>query len=525
MPQYAMVVDAGTGSCRAVIFDRGGNQVSIAQHEWAHLPLRGVPGSQVFETRRNWELVSHCIREAMFSKSINPSQVKVVSASSMREGMVLYDGSGREIWACPNVDSRAGDEASQLIEDGLAEKLFFEGGDWVSITAPPRFLWIRKNRPDVFRRIAHMGMISDWLLYRLSGRYVTDPSIGSSSAMFDLKKRRWSPRAAEITGLCTDVFPEVVEAGSVAGEVTKRASEETGLQQGTPVVTGGGDTQLGLLGIGVTEPNRVTVVGGSFWQTTVLMSSARIDRRMRLRTLCHVVPDRWMMEGIGFYCGLTMRWFRDAFCQGEKEEAKRHNRDPYDVMERLALTVPVGSNGVMGVFSNLMNSKRWVHASPSFMQFDISDPRRSGKKECIRAIEESAAYVTLGHLRIIESMTRHHPEEVMMTGGASKGKLWTKVVADVLGVRVNVPVVKESTALGCAICAGTGAGWYPNLQEASRRLARVERTIEPSAANHAEYERLYENWCKVYGRALAMVDEGLVRPLWRAVGTGSVTSS
>jgi autoinducer-2 kinase len=519
MPQYVMAVDAGTGSCRAVIFDREGHQVSITQKEWVHKSLPGVPGSQVFDTKRNWALISRCIREAMFAKSISPSQVKAVSASSMREGMVLYDSAGREVWACPNVDSRAAREAAWMIKEGLAEKIFFEGGDWVSITAPPRLLWIKKNRPELFRSIAHLGMISDWILFRLSGLYVTDPSIGSSSAMFSLKRREWSPKAAELCGLRLDVLPEVVESGNAVGEVTRSAASQTGLAAGTPVVTGGGDTQLGLLGIGVTDPNRVTIVGGSFWQTTVLMRSARIDRKIRLRTLCHVVPGQWMMEGIGFYCGLTMRWFRDAFCQSEKEEARRHGRDAYAVMEDLAASVPPGSNGVMGIFSNLMNSKRWVHASPSLMQFDISNPDRSGKKECVRAIEESAAYVALGHLKIIESITRHHPDEVMLTGGASKGRLWPQVVADVLGVNVSVPVVKESTALGCAIAAGTGAGWYADMQEAAGRLARVEKKLEPSRKNHADYERLYANWVEVYDRALGMVDEGLVRPLWRAVGT------
>jgi autoinducer 2 (AI-2) kinase len=519
MPQYVMAVDAGTGSCRAVLFDRDGHQVSIAQQEWVHPSLPDVPGSQVFDTKRNWALISHCIREVMFAKSISPSQVKAVSASSMREGMVLYDAAGRETWACPNVDSRAATEAAWMIKQGLAEKIFFEGGDWVSITAPPRLLWIKKNRPDIFRGIAHLGMISDWILYRLSGRHVTDPSIGSSSAMFNLKRREWSPEVAELCGLRPEVFPEVVESGNAIGEVTERAASDTGLAAGTPVVTGGADTQLGLLGIGVTEPGRVTVVGGSFWQTTVLMKSARIDRKIRLRTLCHVVPGQWMMEGIGFYCGLTMRWFRDAFCQSEKEEARRHHSDAYLVMEELAHSVPPGSNGVMGVFSNLMNSKRWVHASPSFMQFDVTSPDRSGKKECIRAIEESAAYVALGHLRIIESITRQQPEQVMLTGGASKGKLWPQIVADVLGVKVNVPVVKESTALGCAIAAGTGAGWYAGMQEAAGTLAKVERSIEPSPTNHAEYERLYANWLEVYERALGMVEDGLVRPLWRAVGT------
>jgi autoinducer 2 (AI-2) kinase len=519
MPQYVMAVDAGTGSCRAVVFDRDGNQASIAQREWTHPSLPSVPGSQVFETKKNWALISICIREAMIAKSIEPSQIKAVSASSMREGMVLYDKTGRELWACPNVDSRASTEAASMIDDGSAEKLFFRGGDWVSITAPPRFLWIKNHRPDIFRRVAHIGMISDWILFKLSGRYVTDPSVGSSSAMFDLKKRDWSPQSAELCGLLQDVLPEVVESGRTIGEITKSAESETGLRAGTPVVTGGGDTQLGLTGIGVTEPGRVTVVGGSFWQTTVLMDQARIDKKIRLRTLCHVIPGQWMMEGIGFYCGLTMRWFRDAFCQSEKEEAKRDDTDPYAVMERLAAQVPPGSEGVMGIFSNLMNSRRWVHASPSLLQFDIRNPGRSGKKECIRAIEESAAYVALGHLKIIESITRRHPSEVMMTGGASKGKLWPQIIADVLGVDVIVPVVKESTALGCAIAAGTGMGWYGDIQDAAGRVAKIEKRLEPSSERHREYQRLYASWLEVYDRALAMSEDGLLRPLWRAVGT------
>ena len=519
MPQYVMAVDAGTGSCRAVIFDKDGHQVSISQQEWVHLPLPDVPGSQVFDTKKNWPLIARCVKESMSKASIPPSQVKAISASSMREGMVLYDDRGKEVWACPNVDSRAANEASWMIEHGIAEKIFFEGGDWVSITAPPRLLWIKKHAPEVFRSVAHMGMISDWILFRLSGKYVTDPSIGSSSAMFDLRRRDWSPKVAELCGLSVDVLPEVVESGNVMGEVTREAAESTGLAVGTPVVTGGGDTQLGLLGIGVTDPGRVTVVGGSFWQTTVLMDRANIDRKIRLRTLCHVVPGQWMMEGIGFYCGLTMRWFRDAFCQSEKAEAKRLGTDAYVLMEEMATSVPPGSNGVMGVFSNLMNSRRWVHASPSLMQFDIGNPDQSGKKECVRAIEESAAYVALGHLKIIESITKKHPQEIMMTGGASKGKLWPQIIADVLGVEVSVPVVKESTALGCAIAAGVGAGWNSDMQEAAGRLAKVDKRLEPSPESHTAYERLYSNWLEVYDRALGMVDEGLVRPLWRAVGT------
>ena len=221
-----MAIDAGTGSCRASVFDREGRQASIAQHEWSHRPLPGAPGSQVFETGRNWKLISHCVRDALFAGSIEPSQIKAVSASSMREGMVLYDARGKEVWACPNVDSRAAEEARLMVEDGSAEKIFAESGDWVSITAPPRFLWIKKNRPDIFRKIAHVGMLSDWILYRLSGRFVTDPSVGSSSAMFDLKRRRWSRVIPELCGLRAEIFPEVVESGNEIGLVLRAAGQD-----------------------------------------------------------------------------------------------------------------------------------------------------------------------------------------------------------------------------------------------------------------------------------------------------------
>ena len=128
------------------------------------------------------------------------------------------------------------------------------------------------------------------------------------------------------------------------GEVTSTAAAETGLRPGPPVVVGGADTQLGLLGIGVTEPGRITVVGGTFWQTTVATDPPADRSRGPASHPVPCVPGQWMTEGIGFYCGIVMRWFRDAFCEPELLEAER-GADAYDVMERKAATVPAGSNG------------------------------------------------------------------------------------------------------------------------------------------------------------------------------------
>ena len=515
---HLLAIDLGTGSCRAVIFADDGTQVGIGQREWSHPTLPDAPGSQVFETARNWRLIGECTREALARSGLGARDIAAVSATSMREGMVLYDREGSEIWACPNVDSRAGDQAAALVSDGRAREIFERGGDWVAITSPARFLWIREHQPETFEATAHLGMLSDWVLYRLTGRFVTDPSSGSSSNLFDLRSRGWSPESLAIVGLSPSIVPEVLEPGSVVGGLSARAADETGLAAGTPVVVGGADTQLGLVGIGVVKPDRLTLVGGSFWQLTIVTDTPIIDPEARVRTLCHAVPGQWMTEGIGFYCGIAMRWLRDAFCELEVAEAERRGVDAYVVMEEAAAEVPTGSNGVVAIFSNVMDAKRWVQASPSFLGFDVDRPTGSNRRSCIRAIEEQAAYVTRGHLRILEELSGRTFDEIVFTGGAAKGNLWPQIVADVLGVAVRVPVVKESTALGAAMYAGLGAGLYANLDEVAGRLARFERTVEPEPGARQAYDAHFAQWAELYPRILGLSEAGLLKPMWWPAG-------
>jgi autoinducer 2 (AI-2) kinase len=517
-PANLLTVDAGTGSCRAVLFNRDGRQVAVAQREWSHPPVAGQPGSQQFDTAANWTLISSCIGEVLSGTGTDPRDIAAVSATSMREGIVLYDDEGAELWACPNADSRAVKESEALIASGAAQRIYDLAGDWISITAPPRLLWLRANEPSIVERTAHLTMISDWVLHRLSGCFTTDPSAGASSGMFDLARREWSDDIIGMCGFPRDVFPTVVEPGTVIGEVTDTAASETGLVAGTHVVVGGADTQLALVGLGRTAPGSLSVVGGTFWQHAVTVDRPLIDPSGRLRTLCHTVPGQWMVEGIGFLCGLTMRWFRDAFCRAEVEEARRRGVDPYVVMEEIAATVPPGSNGVLGIFSNVMNARRWVHASPSFLQFDITQPRSSGVKECVRAIEEAAAYVARAHIAIIEELVGTEIHELLFTGGACAGMLWPQILADVTGKRVHVSATKESSALGCALYAGIGAGWFATLDDALALTGDIERTCESDPGAKSVYDELFTTWRDTYRRSLELVDDGVLRPLWRPAG-------
>ena len=126
--------------------------------------------------------------------------------------------------------------------------------------------------------------------------------------------------------------------------------------------------------------------------------------------------------------------------------------------------------------------------------------------------------ITRGHLELVREATGNMPGEIVFAGGASKSPLWCQILADVLGLPVKVPVVKEATALGAAILAGYGVGLYDSIPAAARSLVQWDKTYTPNMENHAVYEALYAPWREVYAAQLALCDRKLTRNLWIAPG-------
>ncbi len=521
MTEYLMTIDVGTGSGRALIFDGDANVIAAAGREWTLPSIPEFPGSAVFETDRVWSLIRECIAEALERSGLTADRIAAVSASSLREGMVLYDQHGEEIWACPNIDARAREEADELVASGMADRIYEAGGDWLGIISPPRFRWIARHRPDVFERVAHMSMISDWVLFRLSGELATDPSCGSSSGLFDLKNGNWARSLIAELGLPAEIFPRVVAPGTVLGAVTSTASGETGLPQGVAVIAGGADTQLAVLGGGGTGAGHLAVVGGTFWQTTWLSDAPVIDPQRRLRTLCHVQPDLWMTEGIGFLNGLAMRWVRDTVCDAASRQAETDGREPYTAMEALAEQVPAGADGVVALVSDVMNARSWVQAPTSFIGLDVTRPDHEGdrgKGLMVRAVQESAAFTALAHYRILQSLSGRSADGMVFCGGASKGRLWPQIMADVFDLPVRVPVVTETTSLGAACCALVGMGHYDSLADAAQALVKWDRTVEPDAGHVERYQDASRRALDLQRGLIEWVHAGRLPEMWRCAG-------
>ncbi|SHH95643.1 autoinducer-2 kinase [Ferrimonas marina] len=520
MSQYLMTIDAGTGSVRAVVFDLQGRELGIGQQEWTHRSESGVPHSMSFDCAADWQLVAQCVRQAIAVAGIQPEQLAAITASSMREGIVLYDQQGKELWAVANVDARADTQVRELKEmfPGIEAQFYQRSGQTFALGALPRLLWVKENRPELYEKADKISMISDWVLARLSGEIATEPSNGGTTGIFDLARRQWCPEMAADVGLSHCLFPPVLEPGQVVGQVTPEAAAACGLAVGTPVVMGGGDVQLGAAGLGVVEVGQGAVLGGTFWQQVVnIPADTPPPADMGIRVNPHVIPGLSQAEGITFFSGLTMRWFRDTFCHEEVVAAEAAGRDPYDLLEEMASKVPVGSHGIMPIFSDAMHYDRWYHASPSFLNLSI-EPGICTKGSMFRSLEENACIVSAVNLEAIAAFSGHDSDTLVFAGGASKGWLWPQILADVTGKRVRIPKVCEATALGGAMAAAVGLGHFSNIAEAAGQWVRWDRTLEPDAEAHRAYDEVKARWQELYPKQLALVDEGLTQSMWKAPG-------
>ncbi len=518
--QYLLALDAGTGSIRAVLFDTKGNQIALAQEEWTHLEEQGVPNSMQFDYKANWQLVVGCIQKVLKDSAVNPEDILALSATSMREGIVLYDAQGEELWAVANVDARADTEVKELKEKfvNIEERFYAQSGQTFALGALARLLWVQKNRPQIYEKVAKISMIGDWILAKLSRVIASDPSNAGTTGIFSLSKRNWVNTMAGDVGLKEDIFPPIFEVGSVIGSVTKEASALTGLSQGTKVVMGGGDVQLGSAGLGVVKEGQVAILGGSFWQQIVnIPQDTKVPTDMNIRVNPHVIRGLSQAEGITFFSGLVMRWFRDAFCEIEKLQAQEKKCDVYAILEEHAAKVPAGSYGILPIFSDSMKYSKWYHAAPSFLNLSL-DVQKCNRFSMFRSLEENAAIVSSINLENIQKFSGVAFREIVFAGGASKGALWSQILADVTGSRVKIPKVTEATALGGAMAAAVGCGLYETLESAAQDWVVWEKTYRPNLENKAIYDGLKEKWKSAYEAQLKLVDATITTSMWKAPG-------
>ena len=496
---YFLVIDAGTGGGRCLIFDDVGNLITMAYEEWTFSTPPEIPMGKEFNPGEFWKIICNVSKKALQKAELKPDQINGISATSFREGFVLMDEAGKELYAVPAMDLRALSEGMSM-KTSYGQKLYQITGHLPPFMfASARLKWFKEKKPEIYKRIHRILMMDEWILYKFSGEAYGEPTGVCETELFDIHKSTWSKEIIDLLGLRDDIYPKIVTTGTKIGEVTGQAAAETSLIQGIPVVMGGADSQCALLGMGLTEEGQMGIMAGTTTPLQMIVSRPIIDEKMRIWTNNHLIPDKWILESSAGDSGKIYRWIRDNLADYERELANQKGKNAFDLLNALAEEVKPGSEGILAFLGPMIINFNAV-GPLGYGGFLIPMPLfmgNYGKKQFVRAFLENMAFAIKGNCAQLEEISGITLSETNICGGLANSEVFVQIVADTLGIPVKTYQTIEATGLGAAMAAAIGTNIYPNLSEAIAKMVHLQRTVQPGS-NQKIYRKTYKKWIKIY---------------------------
>lgn len=487
MGNYILAHDLGTSGNKASLYREDGTLTESVVVEYP--TFYPFPGAVEQDPRDWWKAVCNSTKQLLSKSGISGRDVAVVSFSAQMMGCLLIGQDGMPlrnmlIWA----DNRAVREEEQMLLKIGAKKGYEITGHRISASySAAKLLWIRDNEPEIYKNSFKMLHVKDYIIYRLTGKIVTDYSDASGTNLFDIRGKKWSSELLSAFDIPEELLPELHPSTDVAGFITQEAALATNLLQGTPVVIGGGDGSCACVGAGVvSEGNAYNVLGSSSWISSAEKEPV-FDDEMRTFNWVHLDPALYTPCGTMQAAGYSYSWYRNTLCEEEKEKAKLLGVSAYDLINEEAKKSVPGSGGLIYLPYLLgERSPRWnPDARGAFLGLSVT----STKGDMSRALLEGVGY----NLKVIlDILQKQRPiEELMMIGGGAKSRLWLQILADIWQKRLLVPKhLEEATSMGAAVCAGVGVGIFNDFRIV-RKLNPTEQVIEPNPDHQAVYEKLY----------------------------------
>lgn len=488
-------VDLGTTGCRTLIFDRFGKEVSKAYIEYEiRIP---EPGWAEQDPDTWWQAALHTLRQAVGQAALRPADVVAIGVTGQQPSPVFLDRDGSSlapslIWMDRRTTAECGEIAAALGEQRVYE---VTGLRVDSNFTAPKILWVRKHLPEAYRRTHKVLPAKDFLLQRLTGQFVSDAATSGASLLFDIRKLQWWEEALRALDIPMDLMPAVRSSTDLAGGLRNDVAAEVGLLPGTPVYVCAGDATTEAVGCRVVVPGEACAIIGTSCDVITCTKTPLADEKRRFGSYPHAVAGYYVAMAGANSGGVSLRWFRDEFCDAEVESARRLGLSPYALMDLEAARSRPGAGGI--TFLPYLMGERSPIYDPLARGVFFGVSLRHTKDDFIRAIMEGVACSIRHRVGIVEGQGVEIPA-LYLAGGGAGSALWRQLVADVTGKPTQVLQVSESTCVAAAILAGVGSGVYSSIESACTQLLPVAGRCEPQPGVQAVYDDVFNVYVKLY---------------------------
>lgn len=483
--EYLLGVDLGTQGSKAVLCDVNGHVVAYSYRE--HAISSPKPGWAEQDARRIWwdEFVT-LVSEILNQSAIRPNQVACVAISSFIPSLLLVDSDGNPIRpAIIYTDRRAKTELDE-IRDLLSQNGYMEeetGPYWLA-SPIPQLMWLKKNEPAAVKRTSHILQCFSYIVFKLTNQTTADQAMKMNYCpLYDLEKKSWSRERADLLGIKFEILPERIGwATEVAGVITRQAAQECGLAPGTKVTIGTGDSFAEMVGAGLVVPGSAALIYGSF-MPLLIVDNEPISKWEGN----HCLPGLYF-DGVHVRTGAALtRWFRDQFGILESVIEQEIGENAYQLLDRQAARITPGCDGLIAIPDFSGDAGK---LSPSLSRGCLLGLTTSHTRAHIyRALLEGTGY----ELRYQLETQGISLTEINAVGGGVKGRIWTKIICDILNLTQNVMDIPYGAPYGDAYLAGMAAEIFTDTRILIEKwLRRVATTVKPDISTRSVYQKNYD---------------------------------
>ncbi|MBJ8415675.1 FGGY-family carbohydrate kinase [Citrobacter cronae] len=472
-------IDCGGTYLKAGLYDAKGHEHGINRQSLQ--TVSPLPGYAERDMRQLWQQCIATIAGLLKRTGVSGEQIKGVGISAQGKGLFLLDKQDKPLGnAILSSDRRAMDIVQRWQQDGIPAQLYPITRQTLWTGHPASLLrWVKENEPQRYAQIGCVMMGHDYLRWCLTGVKGSEESNISESNLYNMTTGQYDPRLTQWLGISEvdNALPPIVGSAEICGEITAQTAAITGLAAGTPVVGGLFDVVSTALCAGIEDEHTLNAVMGT-WAVTSGIAHGLRDHEAHPYVYGRYVNDgQYIVHEASPTSSGNLEWFTAQW--GELS---------FDEVNQAVASLPKASSNLL-FLPFLYGSNAGLEMTSGFYGMQALHTRA----HLLQAIYEGVVFSHMTHLnRMRERFTQVHTLRV--TGGPAHSNVWMQMLADVSGLRIELPQVEETGCFGAALAARVGTGVYRNFSDAQRSLQHPVRTLLPDATAHVNYQRKYRQY-------------------------------
>mgnify|MGYP003093486945 FL=1 len=477
---YFIGIDLGTSAVKMLLMRDDGKIVnSVTKSYPISFPYTGWseqnPEDWLRETKRGLiELMAEYPKEELVG----------ISFGGQMHGLVVLDENDRVIRPAILWNDGRSSEETEFLNTSVGRNVLSERTANIAFAGftLPKILWMKKHEPDLFSKIRRIMLPKDYLIYMLSGEFCTDFSDASGTLLLDVKNRSWSKEMLELCNLNINQLPKLCESYEQVGTLRKEVAEELDFKPTVKIIAGAGDNAAAAIGTGTIGEGRCNISLGTSGTIFISSTHFKVDSFNALHSFAHADGNFHLMGCMLSAASANQWWCKNIL-----------GTTHYD--EEQANIQKLGENNVY--FLPYLMGERSPHNNPFARAMFVGMSLDTNREDMVQAVLEGVAFGLRDSFEIARGLGIK-VNRTKICGGGAKSLLWCKIIANVMNVTVEIPEQDEGPALGAAILAAVGSGFYQDLESAVSRIVRVKDSIEPEEILVKKYEQAYWNFRKLY---------------------------